>query len=131
MEHQETHQRDELAEGATQQRHQGDIAVTSSHTLSDVISSRAGKVKLCLIVVFSDLPDAASRPPAAARLQPSSTRRPVPPSGQTRLPHAKLAQGLTDENQTHILMTPAESAEPQLKSRCFNLFLYLKSHEHK
>lgn len=89
MELQETRQRDERTESATQQCHQGDITVTSSHTLSDIISESfssynhllcqkhfcsltnkgwTGKVKLCLLVMFSDVPDAASRPPAATRL---------------------------------------------------------------
>lgn len=70
------------------------IKVTSSRELSDVIGSRTGEVKLCLLVVFADVPEAASRPPAAARLRARSARRPAPPSGQTPLQHAELAQGL-------------------------------------
>lgn len=74
------------------------VKVTSSRKRSEVIRSRTGEVKL-LLVVFPDVPEAASRPPAAARLRVRSAIRPAPPSGQTHLQHAELAQGLMTMTQ--------------------------------
>lgn len=92
MELQETCQRDERPESATQQRHQGDSGATW-------LPSRVITVAAALTIwplLSSDVPDSGSRPSIACPLQQSSAWRPAPPGGQKHQQHAKLAQGPTD-----------------------------------